>query len=172
MIELQQWDAGAAQSAIADLAEMLHASVAHGASIGFVMPFTLEQAQAFWQGLLPALARGERAMLVALAHGQPVGTVQLLLAMPDNGRHRAEVVKLMVHPQARRQGVARLLMQEVQALAARHQRSLLVLDTLSGSAAQGLYRQLGFEAAGDIPQYARASDGGALEATCYMYKLL
>lgn len=111
-------------------------------------------------------------MLVALANGRPIGTVQLLLAMPDNGRHRAEVVKLMVHPQARRQGVARLLMQEVQALAARHRRSLLVLDTLSGSAAQGLYRQLGFEAAGDIPQYARASDGGALEATCYMYKLL
>lgn len=119
MIELQQWDAGAAQSAIVDLAEMLHASVAHGASIGFVMPFTLTQAQAFWQGLLPAIARGERAMLVALANGRPVGTVQLLLAMPDNGRHRAEVVKLMVHPQARRQGVARLLMQEVQALAAR-----------------------------------------------------
>ncbi|WP_042790179.1 hypothetical protein, partial [Serratia marcescens] len=99
MIELQQWDAGAAQSAIVDLAEMLHASVAHGASIGFVMPFTLTQAQAFWQGLLPAIARGERAMLVALANGRPVGTVQLLLAMPDNGRHRAEVVKLMVHPQ-------------------------------------------------------------------------
>ncbi|HGE6663046.1 TPA: N-acetyltransferase family protein, partial [Serratia marcescens] len=136
MIELQQWDAGAAQSAIVELAEMLHASVAHGASIGFVMPFTLTQAQAFWQGVLPAIARGERAMLVALANGRPVGTVQLLLAMPDNGRHRAEVVKLMVHPQARRQGVARLLMQEVQALAARHRRSLLVLDTLSGSAAQ------------------------------------
>ena len=168
MIELQQWDADAAQSAMAELAEMLHASVAHGASIGFVMPFTLEQAQAFWLGLV----RGERAMLVALENGRPVGTVQLLLAMPDNGRHRAEVVKLMVHPQARRQGIARLLMQEVQALAARHRRSLLVLDTLSGSAAQGLYRQLGFEAAGDIPQYARASDGGALEATCYMYKLL
>ena len=69
MIELQLWDAAAAQSAIADLAEMLHASVAHGASIGFVMPFTQEQAQAFWQGVLPALARGERAMLVALANG-------------------------------------------------------------------------------------------------------
>ncbi|MEX0633164.1 GNAT family N-acetyltransferase [Serratia ureilytica] len=65
---------------------------------------------------------------MALANGRPVGTVQLLLAMPDNGRHRAEVAKLMVHPQARRQGVAQL-MQEVQALAARHRRSLLVLDT-------------------------------------------
>ena len=136
MIELQQWDADAAQNAMADLAEMLHASVAHGASIGFVMPFTLEQARAFWQAAAGPGA-GERAMLVALANGRPVGTVQLLLAMPDNGRHRAEVVKLMVHPQARRQGIARLLMQEVQALAARHRRSLLVLDTLSGSAAQG-----------------------------------
>ncbi|WP_426917157.1 GNAT family N-acetyltransferase, partial [Serratia bockelmannii] len=74
---------------------------------------------AFWLGLLAALVRVERAMLVSLENGRPGGTVQLLLAMPDNGRHRAEVVKLKVHPQARRQGIALLLMQEVQALAAR-----------------------------------------------------
>ncbi|CAI1778350.1 GNAT family N-acetyltransferase [Serratia entomophila] len=172
MIEIRQFDAGAAESAIAELADMLHASVAQGASIGFVMPFTLEQAQAFWRRLLPAIERGERAMLVARQAGRVVGTVQLLLDMPDNGRHRAEVAKLMVHPQARRQGIAWRLMLEVQALAVRHRRRLLVLDTLTGDTAEGMYRRLGFALAGSIPQYAMASNGGALDATSYMYKLL
>ncbi|WP_269934275.1 GNAT family N-acetyltransferase [Serratia liquefaciens] len=172
MIEIQQLNVDAVQSAIPELAAMLHASVSQGASIGFVMPFSLEQAQAFWQRLLPAIEREERLLLVARDAGRVVGTVQLLLDMPDNGRHRAEVVKLMVHPQARRRGIARSLMLQVQQLAVEHQRHLLVLDTLTGDTAEGLYRLLGFQLAGSIPQYARASNGGALDATSYMYKLL
>lgn len=173
MIEIQQLNVDAVQSAIPELAAMLHASVSQGASIGFVMPFSLEQAQAFWHRLLPAIERKERLLLVARDRdaGRVVGTVQLLLDMPDNGRHRAEVVKLMVHPDARRQGIARSLMLQVQQLAVEHQRHLLVLDTLTGDTAEGLYRRLGFQLAGSIPQYARASNGGALDATSYMYKL-
>jgi len=172
MIEIQQLNAEAAHNAIPELAEMLQASVAQGASIGFVMPFSLEQAQAFWRGLLPAIERGERLLLVAYDAGRLVGTVQLLLAMPDNGRHRAEVVKLMVHPDARRRGIARSLMLQVQQKAAELQRHLLVLDTLTGDTAEGMYRQMGFQLAGSIPQYALASNGSALDATSYMYKLL
>lgn len=172
MIEIQQLNADEVQSALPELAEMLQASVSQGASIGFVMPFTLEQAQAFWRRLLPAIEREERILLVARQAGRVVGTVQLLLDMPDNGRHRAEVVKLMVHPQARRQGIARELMLQIQQRAIQHQRHLLVLDTLTGDTAEGMYRQLGFQLAGSIPQYARASNGSALDATSYMYKLL
>ncbi|KYQ95010.1 GCN5 family acetyltransferase [Serratia plymuthica] len=172
MIEIQQLNADAVQNALPELAEMLQASVSQGASIGFVMPFTLEQAQAFWRRLLPAIEREDRILLVARQAGRVVGTVQLLLDMPDNGRHRAEVVKLMVHPQARRQGIARELMLQIQQRAIQHQRHLLVLDTLTGDTAEGMYRQLGFQLAGSIPQYARASNGSALDATSYMYKLL
>lgn len=172
MIEIRQLSAGAAQSVIPELAEMLQASVSQGASIGFVMPVTLEQAQAFWRRLLPAIEREERILLVARQAGRVVGTVQLLLDMPDNGRHRAEVVKLMVHPQARRQGIARELMLQIQQKAVQYQRHLLVLDTLTGDTAEGMYRQLGFQLAGSIPQYARASNGSTLDATSYMYKLL
>ncbi|QJW56820.1 Acetyltransferase [Serratia plymuthica] len=172
MIEIQQLNADEVQNALPELAEMLQASVSQGASIGFVMPFTLEQAQAFWRRLLPAIDREDRILLVARQAGRVVGTVQLLLDMPDNGRHRAEVVKLMVHPQARRQGIARELMRQIQQRAIQHQRHLLVLDTLTGDTAEGMYRQLGFQLAGSIPQYARASNGSALDATSYMYKLL
>jgi ribosomal protein S18 acetylase RimI-like enzyme len=172
MIEIQQLNADAVQSVIPELAVMLQASVSQGASIGFIMPFSLEQAQAFWHRLLPAIERGERVLLVARDAGRVVGTVQLLLDMPDNGRHRAEVVKLMVHPDARRQGIARNLMLQVERKAIELQRHLLVLDTLTGDTAEGMYHRLGFQLAGSIPQYARASQSGALDATSYMYKLL
>jgi ribosomal protein S18 acetylase RimI-like enzyme len=172
MIEIQQLDANAAQTAIPELAEILHASVLQGASIGFVQPFSLEQAAAFWLRLLPAIERGDRVMLVACEAGRVVGTVQLLLDMPDNGHHRAEIAKLMVHPYARRKGIARQLMQQAERLAIAHQRQLLVLDTLSGDTAEGMYRSLGYQLAGMIPHYARASNGASLESTSYMYKLL
>ncbi|HEI8865797.1 GNAT family N-acetyltransferase [Serratia sp. AKBS12] len=172
MIDIRQLDVAAAQAAIPDLAQVLHASVWQGASIGFITPFSVEQAAAFWHSLLPAIASGERLMLAALDGQRIVGTVQLLLAMPANGAHRAEIVKLMVHPQARRQGIARSLMQHAERLAVAHQRRLLVLDTVSDSPAESLYRLLGFQLAGRIPQYARASLGDTLDATSYMFKLL
>jgi ribosomal protein S18 acetylase RimI-like enzyme len=172
MIEIQRLDANATQIAIPELAEILHASVLQGASIGFVQPFTLEQATAFWLRLLPMIASGDRVLLVARDAGRVVATVQLLLDMPDNGHHRAEVAKLMVHPHARCKGIARQLMQQVESLAIAHQRQLLVLDTLSGDTAEGMYRSLGYQLAGMIPHYARASNGASLESTSYMYKLL
>lgn len=172
MIEIQQLDAVAAQQALPELARVLHASVWQGASIGFVTPFNLAQAAAFWQKLLPAIACGDRLMLVAREGQCLVGTVQLVLAMPDNGRHRAEIAKLMVDPQARRQGIARSLMQHAEQLAVAHQRQLLVLDTVTDSPAEALYRRLGFQLAGHIPHYARASCEDTLDSTSYMYKLL
>ena len=90
------------------LAEMLHASVHAGASISFVHPFPLEEARGFWRdAVLPEVRRGRRRMLVARAGGRIVGTVQLAPATPPNQRHRADVIKLMVHPKTRRRGIAR-----------------------------------------------------------------
>jgi ribosomal protein S18 acetylase RimI-like enzyme len=172
MIEIVQLDAVAAEQAVPELAEVLQASVLQGASIGFVAPFSLKQAAAFWRRLLPAFQRSERLLLIARDAGRVVGTIQLLLDMPDNGSHRAEIVKLMVHPQARRQGIARRLLQRAEDLAKQHQRHLLVLDTVTGDTAEKMYLLMGFQLAGVIPEYARASNGGALDSTSYMYKLL
>ena len=153
------------------LAETLMQSVALGASIGFVLPFGFVQAQAFWQKLLPALERGERRLLVARLDGIIVGTVQLVVDQPANGEHRGDVVKLMVHPDGRRKGIARLLMERVETLAREAGKTLLVLDTVTGSPAQTLYENQGFTLSGTIPHYAM-STGGILESTSVMYKVL
>ena len=153
------------------LAETLMQSVALGASIGFILPFGFVQAQAFWQKLLPAFERGEKRLLVARMAGKIVGTVQLVVDQPANGAHRGDVVKLMVHPDGRRKGIARKLMTAVEALAREEGKSLLVLDTVTGSPAQTLYENQGFTLSGTIPHYAM-STGGMLESTSVMFKVL
>jgi ribosomal protein S18 acetylase RimI-like enzyme len=153
------------------LAETLMQSVALGASIGFILPFGFVQAQAFWQKLLPAFERGEKRLLVARVAGKIAGTVQLVVDQPANGIHRGDVVKLMVHPDGRRKGIARQLMTAVEALAREEGKTLLVLDTVTGSPAQTLYENLGFTLSGTIPHYAMSTQG-MLESTSVMYKVL
>ncbi len=159
------------QADLLSLSDTLVACVKLGASVGFILPFGQAEALAFWHKLLPAFAAGERRILVARLHGRIVGTVQLVVDMPGNGQHRADVVKLLVHPDARRQGIARKLMQTAEKLARTLNRTLLVLDTVTDSGAQTLYHSLGYELCGTIPGYA-LSTSGVYESTSVMYKLI
>jgi GNAT superfamily N-acetyltransferase len=153
------------------LAQVLHAAVHAGASVGFVLPFPVEDARAFWSGkVLPAVASGARRMLVARREGRIAGTVQLILEMLPNQRHRAEVAKLLVHPEARRLGIARLLMTAAENIARSEGRTLLTLDTRTGDLAEPLYLSMGYVRAGVIPRYARAPNSPKLDSTTLMYK--
>lgn len=150
------------------LVDVLVACVHAGASIGFMDPLPEATARTFWSGVADAVARGDRALLVAEDTGRLVGTVQLLLSQPDNQPHRADLAKMMVHPAARRRGVAAALLQAAEALAVDLGRSLLVLDTVTGSDAERLYTRLGWQRCGVIPGYALMPRGGLAATTvCY-----
>ena len=159
---------------VSELGALLHACVHDGASVGFVMPYSVEESEAFWRGnVLPALRSGGLMLFVARQGDAIAGTVQLDHDTMPNQRHRAEVRKLLVHPAARRQGVARALMMELERHAHRLQRSLLTLDTRTGDHAEPLYTALGYRSAGVIPGYARGShDADRFDATTIMYKRL
>ncbi len=169
---IRELDADQARAQLADLGDILHACVADGASVGFVMPFSPPEAEAFFRGaVLPAVAGGGRVLWAAYDGPRAVGTVQLDLDMMPNQRHRAEVCKLLVRPSHRRRGIARALMQALLARAAAEGRTLVTLDTRSGDAAQPLYAACGFKVAGEIPGFALAPDGSArCDATTYMYR--
>ena len=154
------------------LAEVLHAAVHAGASVSFVVPFSLDDARAFWRDVLPHIAAGTRRVLIARLDGKIAGTVQLDLATPPNQRHRAEVLKLLVHPDARRRGIARALMLALEDVARAEGRTLLTLDTRTGDRAEPLYLSLGYVLAGIIPSYARGPLCPDLEPTSFMYKQL
>jgi GNAT superfamily N-acetyltransferase len=159
------------QRLAAGLSDLLVRTVDLGASIGFLAPLADREALGFWETVRRGVMAGDRIALLAMVDGEPVGAVQLLTAMPDNGRHRCEIAKLMVTPSARGQGVAAALMARAEAEALRLNRSLIVLDTQTGSDAERLYDRLGYCRAGSIPRYALSS-AGEFEATSLFFKLL
>lgn len=172
-IAIAELTAAALERHRAELGGLLHACVHDGASIGFVLPFPLEEAEAFWiRRVLPGLREGTRVLLVARAEGAIAGTVQLGCDTLPNQPHRAEVSKLMVHPDRRRRGIARALMAEIERRAAALGRSLITLDTRTGDGAERLYTSLGYRTAGVIPGYCLGPAEDKLDATTVMYKAL
>lgn len=156
-----------------DLGELLRLAVHEGAGVSFFLPFTIEEATRFWRDLvLPGVLAGTRRVLVAREAARIVGTVQLDLALPPNQRHRAEVAKMLVHPDVRRRGVARALMTALEDVARAEGRTLLTLDTVTGSKAETLYTSMGYVTLGVIPRFARKSLSEELEAATFMYKQL
>lgn len=158
-VAVRALDAAAAGSAVRPLAALLVACVDAGASISFLPPMPRDIARAFWERAATAVATGRRLLLVAWHEGRLAGTVTLDLDTPANQPHRAEVQKLMVHPSARRHGIATALMAAAHEAAATAGRTLLTLDTRAGDAAEALYRALGYVEAGRIPDYALSADG-------------
>lgn len=161
-----------AERALPELVALLRDVVDSGASVGFLPPLGGDEALAYWRKALADVADGSRVLLAARdARGALVGAVQLGMEMRANGSHRAEVQKLMVHTAARRQGLGRALMDSVEQAARAQGRTLLVLDTRSGDAADLLYRQHGYSVAGVIPRYARSA-AGTLDDTVFFFKEL
>jgi ribosomal protein S18 acetylase RimI-like enzyme len=158
------------EAALDGLAEVLHASVLEGASVGFVLPFTVAEARRVWEGQRGAVASGDKRVLVAREGGRILGTTTLILGMPPNGRQRGEIAKVLVHPAARRRGLARRLMLEAEAMAQADGKRTLVLDT-AGVEAEQLYLALGWRVAGIVPNYA-LSIHGVPERTIFMFKEL
>jgi GNAT superfamily N-acetyltransferase len=172
-IQIVRFSAEDLTNNLAGLAGILHASVEAGASINFILPYDMKDAEDFWtRKVLPALEGGNLVMLVAWLDGRIAGTVQLDHDMPPNQRHRAELRKLMVHPDFRNRGVARALMAEIETIAGDLERSLITLDTRTGDKAEPLYASLGYLTAGVIPGYCRDTVSERMDGATFMYKHL
>lgn len=170
-MQIELLDEKGAQAAVEALADILKDTVEGGASVGFMLPFSLDEARAYWQGVVQQVARGEVLLFVARVGGRIEGTVQLQPAGKSNQTHRADIAKLQVHRRARGKGLAKVLMAAAEAKARELGRWLLVLDTLAGSPAENLYRHLGYTAAGLVRDYARLPEG-PMGDTVYFWKRL
>ena len=142
-----------------------------GASVSFMAGFSQADAEAFFEKVLDGVEQQERILLAAFLDSRLIGTVQLVVAMPPNQPHRADVAKLLVHRSARGQGVARQLMQRVEAEARLARKTLLVLDTVTGDSAEKLYLSLGWTVTGVIPGYALYPDGRLCDTTVFWKRL-
>jgi GNAT superfamily N-acetyltransferase len=161
--------AAEAREAAGALADVLCDCVAGGASVSFMADITHTDAVAFWQG--EAAADDGRAILVAEDADGIFGVVQVIPAWPPNQPHRADISKMLVHRRGRRRGAAEALLAAAEDAAREMNRTMLVLDTVTGGAAEQLYEKRGWTRVGVIPDYAMMPDG-ALTATTVFYKAL
>ncbi|WP_445679140.1 GNAT family N-acetyltransferase [Radicibacter daui] len=167
---IEEWSAAQLRHAVPEFCTLLAACVELGAGVGFVLPHDYPAMEAFWSGLEGSLAVGGRILFAARWQGRLAGTVQLVPSGMPNGVQRAEISKLLVHPAARRRGIAEALMKAAEARALREGRTTLVLDT-GGAVAERLYRRLGWIYSGSIPAYALSFEG-VPETTHIFYKHL
>ncbi|MFF7945432.1 GNAT family N-acetyltransferase [Streptomyces griseorubiginosus] len=156
---------------VEELAELLVDTVDGGASVGFLAPLDRAAAVAWWKERAAAVTAGQLAVWAAFDDHRVVGTVSLAFPDKPNSRHRAELVKLMVHRSARGRGLGRTLLGLAEEAAAAAGITLLHLDTETDSPAERLYDAAGWTRAGVIPDYA-ADPGGELRPTTLYYKRL
>ncbi len=168
-IVIREIDAAEADRRIGELGAILLDAVEKGASVNFLAGFTQAEAEEFWRGQLEGIADGGRHLLVADDGERLVATVVLTMAPQPNQPHRADIGKMLVLASMRRRGLGRRLLEAAEALAQAQRRTLLMLDTTSGSAGDMLYRNCGWIEYGVVPGHALSTDG-VPTATTFFYK--
>lgn len=162
-------DVAAAIAAIPRLSALLIACAAEGAGVSFLPPVAPETARGFWRGVASKVAAGTHVLLAAWNGGLLCGTVTLVMEMPQNQLHKADVAKLLVDPATRRKGIARALMIRLEQEAMRAGKTIMMLDTRAGDAGAQLYQSMGWTELGTVPGHAIAADG-SLADTVFFWK--
>ncbi len=170
MIRIEVLDAEAARRNVPALARVLVDCVAHGASVSFMNPYGQADAEAFFHGIADKVAKAEVVLFAAFLDDRIVGTTQLGLDMPPNQPHRAEVRKMLVHHDGRRQGIAGAMLQRLEDEARALGRSLLILDTSNDQAIR-VYERAGWQRCGFVADYALWPDGGFCDSTFFVKML-
>ncbi|WP_439614797.1 GNAT family N-acetyltransferase [Shinella sp.] len=169
MSDIKLLDHEETRARLGELAEVLSDCVTGGASVGFMAPYGPADALPFWEGVAAAVDEDATLLFAAERAGRIVGTVQVGIRQMPNQPHRADLKKLLVMESERGRGLARALMAAAETEAARRGKTVLVLDTATGSPAETVYEKLGWQRAGVIPDYALYPDGRYC-ATTFFYK--
>jgi len=153
------------------LGKLLIEATANGASISFMHPLAHNKAAAFWHHALAEADNGYQFVFGAFDRSQLVGTVTLCPVRKENQPHRAEIFKLIVAKSHRRRGIGKMLMDTAEDKARELGKTVLVLDTTTGSAASKLYEKEGRVSAGIIPDHAFLPNGRLSDTTIYWKKI-
>ena len=170
-VTIDRLDGAAVAAAADELAGLIIDAVTGGASVGFARQPAAADALAWVAGVAADVEAGRAIVMAAWRPGAICGTVQLRFASSENGRHRAEVAKLLVHRSVRSRGIGTRLMDAVETAARTAGLRTLVLDTETGSDAERLYQRLGWHRVGTVPEYAMSPAGG-LRGTSFYYRLI
>ena len=171
MVEIRQLTGAEGRQYLGALADVLLDCVDGGASVSFIASLSKAEAESFFEKVVDGVQRGDRILLAAFIDSKLVGTVQILVAMPPNQPHRADVAKLLVVRSARGQGIGVRLMEYAEEVSRGAGKTLLVLDTATGGSAERLYLRMGWTRVGVIPKYALYPDGSWCDTVIFWKEL-
>jgi ribosomal protein S18 acetylase RimI-like enzyme len=166
-VQVLELDAEAFTRAIPRLVELSLDAIAGGASINFLANTDAARVEAWWDARTSSVAAGLTSPFVAVLGDRVVGCTLLVRSGNPNSPHRAEIGKVIVDRTTRRRGIATALMLAAETRARADGRWMLVLDTVTGSPADALYRSLGWNETGVVPDYALNPDGQPEAATFF-----
>ncbi|MGI8885405.1 MAG: GNAT family N-acetyltransferase [Gaiellaceae bacterium] len=170
-VEIRRLDASEVRGQLDELAAILVDCVEGGASVGYLTPFS-HQARDVYEAYADDVEAGGRLLLAAFTEGTLVGTVQVVFAPHPNQPHRADIARVLVRRTARRMGIGQRLMERAEAEARAEGKTLLVLDTVTGDAAERLYARLGWTRVGVTPGFALYPDGRPCDTTVFWKALV
>lgn len=153
-----------------DLCDAADQAIKDGGGFGWVEPPARDVMERYWHGVL---AVPGRTLFVGRLDGVIAGSAQLLRPPPNNEAQRfaAMLTSNFVAPWARGHGLARKLVEAVEAAAAADGYEVLQLDVReTQTAAIQLYHRLGYVHWGTNPIYARVQ--GRTLAGLYFCKAL
>jgi GNAT superfamily N-acetyltransferase len=159
------------EALVPDLVRLTVDAVDGGASLGWDPPLDADDAARYWDERIPRFDGDDCALFAAFAGDDLVGAVQRERGRFPTIRHRAEIAKLMVLRAWRRRGIGRALMDELEDDAFVRGIDVLVLETSPGEPAEALYRAVGYELTGVVPN-AGKNAGGTFEDAVFYHKLL
>jgi ribosomal protein S18 acetylase RimI-like enzyme len=171
MLQLRTLSGEDIHAHMADLTSILIDCVEGGASVSFMAGISTRQASEFFENVSESVCRKERIVVAAFSDEVLAGSVQVITSMPENQPHRAEISKLLVARSARRQGIGGALMRHAEELSRLAGKTLLVLDTSTGSDAERLYQRLGWRTVGVIPNYSLLPNGVPCGTTIFWKEL-
>jgi GNAT superfamily N-acetyltransferase len=171
MAEIRRLEGRELREQLDGLAAVLHDCVDGGASVGYMWPFSVEDARRAYEAFADEVDAGRRLLLGAFLDDELVGTVQVVLAFPPNQPHRGEIARMLVRRSARRRGIAEQLLAAAEEAARQEGKTLLVLDAVTEGDAARLYDRLGWTTVGSVPDFALYPDGRPC-ATTYFYKAI
>ncbi|CAJ2504772.1 Uu.00g121660.m01.CDS01 [Anthostomella pinea] len=146
-------------------------------SLGFLAPVSDDEADSYWHSISQKLAEQPPTLhlFVVATDSTPtvvLATAQLHTIPKVTHQHRAKIAKVLVHPSARRKGIAKALMRHVEVFARDElKREILMLDTATETPAREFYKSIGWAEWGTCPEYGQFADGRRADVTFFVKKL-
>jgi L-amino acid N-acyltransferase YncA len=160
-------DAVDAQQAVR-LAQLLNRVLEIDDTVGFPGPIPHEQALRVVADLDAAVRAGRSHLLLVENDERAVAQCVLVPSGSPNNRHVGWIFRTMVDPEMRQAGVVRLGMAHLAERCEALGIDVLCIDVRAGTPAEMIWRHLGFQVIGTLPDYARVR--GKSHEGLYMYQ--